>query len=459
MPTMISAASWIRKGFASATPKHCELTEEEYDRIMKHTGDKLNEIKNEKPDVEMDSQPLEDDDMAKFNMDAYSEDEDVAIQEEENNDLNSTMADLDMAGDEEDESDYETDPEDADDLQIRITDSLIVACRTTDDLSYLDVYVYEEDVENIYIHHDIMMPSFPLAVEWIQRHGQGNFAAVATFEPEIEIWDLDVLEAPYPSLILGASQEKQNKASSYHTDAVMSLSWNKLQCSMLASSSADCTVKLWDVNSGDLLHSFDHLHSDKIQAVQWSPYNASILATASYDGTMSVVDCRLSDQKAAATWSLSSDGNSRDPECLCWNPHREYEFAVSDEHGFVTFIDTRCTSQPRLSLSAHSKAVTSLDWNSTVSNCLLTASLDRSIKLWRIDQMQAAEGDGHGDQVSGSIKAECVAERSLAHAGKIMTASFSPDLPHLVMVAGSKGTPVVLNLLQDKTILDAFGSY
>ena len=51
-------------------------------------------------------------------------------------------------------------------LIIEETDNLILACKTEDDVSHLEVYVYEEE-DNLYVHHDIMLPSFPLCLEWI----------------------------------------------------------------------------------------------------------------------------------------------------------------------------------------------------------------------------------------------------------------------------------------------------
>ena len=65
----------------------------------------------------------------------------------------------------------------------------------------------------------------------------GNLAIVGTFLPEIEIWDLDVINSIQPMMILGGEEvqnqkktkkfKKQNKLKpESHTDAVMSLSLN-----------------------------------------------------------------------------------------------------------------------------------------------------------------------------------------------------------------------------------------
>ena len=139
-----------------------------------------------------------------------------------------------------------------------------------------------------------MLPAFPLCLEWLDfppargpsssspNNGEddsmavdssatkqfGNYIAVGTFEPEIEIWNLDTIDALYPDSILGRpdvtaahvpvplgtgkKKKKKTKArtknGNYHVDAVLSLAWNRAHRNLLASASADRTVKLWDLS-------------------------------------------------------------------------------------------------------------------------------------------------------------------------------------------------------------------
>jgi len=100
---------------------------------------------------------------------------------------------------------YDSDEEDT---NLRPTDVLAL-CATTDtndDFSTLEVYVYEPPTGNLYVHHDITLPSFPLCVAWgdVDSGGKaGNFAAVGTFEKGIEVWNLDVLDPLEPAFTLG----------------------------------------------------------------------------------------------------------------------------------------------------------------------------------------------------------------------------------------------------------------
>lgn len=121
--------------------------------------------------------------------------------------------------------------EDEEDLLIEPTDNLLLAAKTEDDISHLEIYVYDESEDNeanIYVHHDIMLPAFPLCLEWLDfrvgRKGSletsGNYVAVGTFDPEIEIWDLDTVDNMYPDVVLGAQGKPKSKKGAKRSKVV-----------------------------------------------------------------------------------------------------------------------------------------------------------------------------------------------------------------------------------------------
>ena len=76
----------------------------------------------------------------------------------------------------------------------------------------MEVWVYEEADDggeaNVFVHHDILLPAFPLCVTWLDCKLDGgsehaNMVAVGTIEPGIEIWDLDVVDTVEPACTLG----------------------------------------------------------------------------------------------------------------------------------------------------------------------------------------------------------------------------------------------------------------
>ena len=239
--------------------------------------------------------------------------------------------------------------EEREELQILATDNLVLAGRIEDDVAHLEVYVYEDEADNLYVHHDIMLPAIPLAVEWLDlpvgksnagSDGKGNFAAIGTMEPDIEIWNLDVVDSMYPDAILGQGAEdaanaanadkpkkkkkkKSKKANDdFHVDSVLSLAANRHHRNLLASSSADKTVKLWDLNTTKCAKSYTY-HTDKVCSVAWHPQESTILLSGSYDRTVVAADMRAPDAKAPR-WGVESD-----VETVRWNPHDPNYFYVS----------------------------------------------------------------------------------------------------------------------------------
>jgi periodic tryptophan protein 1 len=132
--------------------------------------------------------------------------------------------------------------EDQEDFTIHQTDALIACATAQDDISNIEVYVFDEYNQSLYVHHDIILSAYPLCVEWLpvnyQTNTKANFAIVGSFLPEIEIWNLDLLDAVDPDEVLGKTEDdkyfkniKKKKAkakveSPYHTDAVLALNVN-----------------------------------------------------------------------------------------------------------------------------------------------------------------------------------------------------------------------------------------
>ena len=321
--------------------------------------------------------------------------------------------------------------EEREELEVLPTDNLIVVAKTEDEISQLEIYVYDESQDNLYAHHDLMLPNFPLCLEWLDfcpatsssepdnasNSGFGNYIAVGTLDPEIEIWSLDVLDGMYPTSILGrpdftkahipvasgTGKKKKKKPkhrsaeAGYHVDAVLALSWNRHQRNLLASASADRTVKLWDlsrspisVNGGETgestgaIRSFD-VHKDKVQAVQWNSQDPTVLLTGSYDRTVRTFDSRSPTTGVGA--ALGSD-----VEAVRWDPWESTAFYVALENGMVLNYDARALpsnfdkpSPARFTLAAHDGAASALDVNPHIRGCILTGGNDKMVKVWNVD--------------------------------------------------------------------------
>lgn len=313
--------------------------------------------------------------------------------------------------------------------------------------------MYDRTTGNLYVHHDIPLPAFPLCL----AHGQitsrgrtGNFCAVGTFHPGIEIWNLDVLNALEPSCVLGgedttaaddfmmAQALKQHRSKSHssgglrpgsHTDAVMALSWNSVHQQVIASGSADSTVKLWDVTKagggdqeGCNAATFRH-HKNKVQSVVWHPLEGTLLATGSFDRTMALLDARGSG-KDVKTVKLPADC-----EAIAWDVHNPELVTVATEDGTLTCYDVRQfdTSKPLWSFVANQFGISDFSYNRVVPGFLAISSPDKSVTLWDAG-------------VPGTPKTRelptCCGSKDMC-SGKLYTVSFYPSDPWLLATGGS----------------------
>lgn len=359
--------------------------------------------------------------------------------------------------------------EEREELQILKTDNLLVAAKVEDEIAHLEVYVYEDEADNLYVHHDIMLPAIPLCVEWLDLpvgktvtdlNTRANYVAVGTFDPNIEIWDLDTIDCLYPNAILGQGAEdgnfdepskspltkkkkrkKSTKANAnYHIDAILSLAANKHHRNLLASSSADKTVKLWDLNAIKCAKSYTH-HTDKVCSLAWHPKETTVLLSGSYDRTVVAADMRSPDTKVPR-WGVESD-----VETVMWDPYDPNHFYVTTENGVVHHFDARSappTPETTISiwkLQAHDQSISSFDVNAAIPGFLVTGSTDKEVKLWNV-------------QSSGP---SMVVSRNLG-VGRVFTTKFAPDreVAFRLAVAGSKGTVQVWDTSTNAAIRRAF---
>jgi len=349
--------------------------------------------------------------------------------------------------------------EEREELQIMPTDNLLLSGKVEDEVAHLEVYVYEDSADNLYVHHDIMLPGIPLCLEWLdvpvgknsEGKTQGNFVAVGTMEPDIEIWDLDVVDSMYPNAILGQggkddrskkSKKKKSKSNDeYHIDSVLALAANRQHRNLLASASADRTVKLWDLNNTTCAKSYSH-HTDKVCSLDWHPKESTILLSGSYDRTVVAADMRAPDAKAR--WGVDTD-----VEGVRWDPHDPNYFYVSTDGGMVYRYDVRnvpaspAESKPVWSLQAHDSSVSSFDINGTIPGFLVTGSTDREVKLWNVE----------------NDKPSLVVTRKF-DVGKVFSTGFAPDpeVSFRLAIAGSKGVVQIWDASTNAGVRRAFVS-
>ena len=170
---MISALTWIRQGKAKSDPTPTSLSEAEIENAVKELGLNLTNAKNAAKNAltdQVDQMDQIDQDLKEYNLSDYESGE----EEEESTALFSQMKGLSYyPSNDQDPYLKLKDEDNLEESKILPTDHLIVMAKTQDEMSHLEVYIYEKDDENLYVHHDILLPSFPLALEWLDYGKDG----------------------------------------------------------------------------------------------------------------------------------------------------------------------------------------------------------------------------------------------------------------------------------------------
>ncbi|GIY26767.1 periodic tryptophan protein 1 homolog [Caerostris darwini] len=403
----VPCVAWVAKGIAKSCPEKLQLSPEELKQLIQETEQISGKIEDDTEDEESqsdrddendddeqlaDSQNInikeentdERDIEAEYNMDTYDDDDG----DQTSMGINSVAVFVDNKDDEyitktDDESEGEK--EELEDFMIKDSDNLLVVGHVEEDRAVLEIYVYNREEDALYVHHDIVLSAYPLALEWLDFYGSnespGNYIAIGDMSPVIKIFDLDVVDIIEPEYCLGEELKKKKKKEPKiecrgHEDAVISLSWNKHARNILASGSADSSIIIWDLEEQTVLNKLIY-HTGKVQALQWHPFESPFLLSGCTDGLIRVYDHRSHDAECKS-WSV--DGEI---ERVQWNLFDSLKIFCSTDTGFVYSIDMR--SNKIENVKAHNEGITGLDMSQERINILLTASMDKTVKIWNIE--------------------------------------------------------------------------
>ncbi|XP_032236586.2 periodic tryptophan protein 1 homolog isoform X2 [Nematostella vectensis] len=452
---MITCTAWVKRGAAKRIPDKVALSKEEIEELIEDARDKLRSkeeeeqeksrnttVKDEdsKTDVKIKKEKTEEDEtleeiIREYDLDQEDQEEGVRME-------GAGMAGLTYYASNKDDPYIllKDDPDEEDekqDWEIKPSDNLVITGQVEDEFCNLEIYVWDEEEENHYVHHDILLESFPLVTEWLDydpssEQTRGNYVAVGTMEPFIDIWDLDVVDTLEPVATLGKRRKHKKKSKSTnetisHTGAVLDLSWNHNVRNVLASASADHSVILWDLNHAKAVHVLGH-HKDKVQSLEFHPYEPQSLLTGSFDKRAKVVDCR-SPESNIKSWKFNGE-----VERVIWNHFSPFNFLSSTDNGFVYCCDVR-TDAPVFTINAHDSAIAGLVLSSQVPNCLVTASADGSMKVWDIKDN----------------KPSFILTRDM-QMGHILSASCCPDSPFMLALGGEKQGLKLFDLMESAPV-------
>lgn len=404
----VPCVKWVKRGVANANPAKVQLSKSELVQIIKETKEKLsitNNQENGRGDAPMGGQSSTADE---YNFEDYDQDDDQAqalgIQ---------SLAELPT---EAEDHFSESDDSDKEDDLIKPTDNLILVGHVEGDASILEVYIYNEEEESLYVHHDFLLPAFPLCLEWLNyeaKHPKGNYCAVGSMSPIIDVWDMDIMNCIEPAFKLGkTASAKKRRSAVGHKDAVLALAWNRTFEHVIASGSVDQTILLWDMETQTPSTTITAFQ-EKVQCLEWHKFEGQTLLAGGCDNTARVFDCRTPENHQ--TWAL--DGEA---ENILWNPLQPFMFLAGTSKGSVECFD--CRKGKLWSLNAHEKEVTGLAVSGQCPGLLVTCSPDETVKTW----------DFNEENIPG-----LVSEREFKM-GHIHCLSLCPDSPFVIAIGADK---------------------
>ena len=464
--TIITSLFWVKKGWARSIPleyeevnniendpkfKKVSKIKKKLEKVGKLTGNetikesaKLIEEKMNVDEEDLQA-PIFSEDLKNYYMKEDNEEnnnnEDMDVDEKgEKNEIKNLPDHFDDISDEEQE-----------DFTIHPNDSLIVCGTAQDDFSNLEIYIYNENDLDLYVHHDIALSSFPLSLEWIpfKNNKKCNYALVGSFTPGIEIWNLDIMDAIEPEIILGLNTESKNKLQKniseelYHTDAVMSICLNNANSNYVASSGADKKVLIWDLNASPSCASTCYKeHNDKVQSVKWNKIEENLLVTGSFDKSIKIFDTRVN--KSVFTYKINSD-----IECIDWSELDKYKMLFSFEDGRIQLFDLQQFA-PIISFKAHKKEATSVAFSPQQKSLFASCGRDGRIKIFDYNKI---EKDDNNDNMPNLIMEKYI-KKSV---GELFTVKFAEDCDNTIAAGGSKGELFIWQLEESPIFCSQYG--
>jgi WD40 repeat protein/MinD-like ATPase involved in chromosome partitioning or flagellar assembly len=174
-----------------------------------------------------------------------------------------------------------------------------------------------------------------------------------------------------------------------HGSSVWSVAWDR-EGRRVASGAHDASVRVWDAEQGRLLHTFEG-HSDAVRSVAWDR-DGRRLASGSDDRTVRVWDT----EQGQVVRTL--DGHGDAVNSVAWD--REGRRLASGSADNTVRVWDASQGQLLRTLEGHANAVSSVAWDPE-GRRLASSSQDHTVRVWDAEQGQLLRTlEGHGDWVS-----------------------------------------------------------
>jgi len=336
------------------------------------------------------------------------------------------------------EDDYtpvgEFDKEDEEDLVIKPEDHVLLAgVDSPEGTASIEVRIFNSN-EEYYVRNDIPLSGPPLVLAYINSEiGEAvdgneedeveygnNFVAVGTITSEIQIWDLDITNAPGPAYVLNGHQKDT---------AVVSLNWDGQK--QLASGGTDGQALVW---------SLENAQKVALGKKSDSPINQIIFSKSERVITGNAVGlAKIFDKKEK--WTCIRD-LKLDAEIEKIAVSEEL-IAIGTAEGNICLI-----SQENLTMTANwaahlpSQPITGLQFRSSEHLFSSGHMAGASLTVWNVSKHLT------GENVNSQPLAQ-YSRRRQKQGGKIFSTVLCPEEKSaMVLVGGERGGPQVFKITQ-----------
>lgn len=141
-------------------------------------------------------------------------------------------------------------------------------------------------------------------------------------------------------------------------------------------------VQVWDINRGTAVHSFEW-GVDTVVASRFNPSQNNLLAASSSDNTVSLFDIR--DSTGLRKVLLKNRTNA-----LCWNPQQPVALACANEDGNIYTFDMRKLKEALYVHKDFVNAVLDVDFSPDGTE-LVGGSFDGTVRMWRYNEMRSRD--------------------------------------------------------------------
>ncbi|CEF68216.1 WD40 repeat and WD40/YVTN repeat-like-containing domain and WD40-repeat-containing domain-containing protein [Strongyloides ratti] len=165
------------------------------------------------------------------------------------------------------------------------------------------------------------------------------------------------------------------KMSMFNT---ISLSWNKVDDSLLASIVPNGTIAVFDLNNNYTDRLFASTATSTATKICFNDFDKNILLSGYTDSNCCLIDLRTEGFAAIYNGSYSP---VRDVK-FDTSPDLSHNFFAVDDCGMISIWDSRKTNKPLKTIPGHQGTINNIAIHPFNKNVFATAGIDRYIRLW-----------------------------------------------------------------------------